>query len=163
MGHTGESAAQIKHVVTHGRWEGTYRTALQVRAFPPFHAAEPVKLGGDDSAPTPMEYVLAAFNGCIAVVIEMVARELGFDLQGLDLRAEGSIDQRGLLGTADVSPHFREVHSHVRFHSTEPPERLEDLRQRVLRRCPAYNLLRDAGIPIHLHWTLVQPQRPASL
>jgi len=160
MSMSKQATPQLKTVSTQGQWEGGYRTALQVRQFSAFYTAEPEKIGGDNSAPTPMEYVLASFNGCIAIVIEMVARELSFDLQGMQLKAEGYIDQRGLLGTADVSPHFQEVHSFINFRTPEGPERLEELKAQVLRRCPAYNLLKDAGIPIHLHWTLNAGEEP---
>lgn len=146
-----QSGPQVKTIRTQGRWEGQYRTALQVREFS-LHTAEPEKLGGDNSAPTPMEYVLASFNGCISVVIELVAKEMTFDLSALEFATNGEIDQRGLFGTADVSPHFQSIAATIAFASAEPPERTELLKIQVLRRCPAYNLLKDAGIPITIDW-----------
>ena len=36
---------------------------------------------------------------------------------------------------------------------------LPALRQQVERRCPALNLIRDAGVPVVLDWTVVEPTR----
>lgn len=149
-------STQLRTVRARAVWQGRYRTALYVRDFPPFFTAEPEKLGGDDSAPTPMETVLAAYNGCLAVVIEMVARELEFRLDALEIAAEGLIDRRGLFGVPGVPTHFQSIEIRVRLRSPENLERLELLEQQVTRRSPGHNLLQDAGIPLQLAWELVQ-------
>lgn len=142
---------QYKVVRAQGTWKGRYRTDLSVRDFA-FVTAEPEKLGGTNEGPTPMEYVIGALNGCLSVVIEMVAREMGFRLEGLEIRSEGLVDQRGLFGTADVSPHFQSVDIHAAFVTDEPPERLQALQAAVLKRCPVYNLIKDSGAEVRLHW-----------
>ncbi len=152
--------ATIKRVRARGRWQGRFKTELHVRGFAPFFTAEPEKLGGDNAAPTPMEYVVAALNGCLAVVVEMVAGEQDFRLEGLEIEAEGLIDQAGPFGTAPVSPHFQSVVSRARFRTPESAARLQALEREVLRRCPAYNLLRDAGIPIQIDWSIVPECTP---
>src|SRR5690606_20476489 len=92
---TAADRAQLRTVKARAQWEGRYRNALYVRQFPAFYIAEPEKLGGDDSAPTPMETVLAAYNGCLAVVVELVAQEQGIPLDALEISSEGTIDRRG--------------------------------------------------------------------
>lgn len=142
---------QYKTVRAQGRWKGRYRTDLTVRDFA-FVTAEPEKLGGGNEGPTPMEYVIGALNGCLSVVIEMVTRELDFRLDGLEIRSEGLVDQRGLFGTADVSPHFQSVDIYVTLTTEEPPERVDALRAAVLKRCPVYNLIKDSGAAVRVHW-----------
>ena len=131
------------------------KTALQVRGFEPFYTAEPEQAGGDNSAPTPMEYVIAALNGCLAVVIQTVAEEQSFQLDGAAFDSKGLIDQRGVEGTAGVSPQFQEVTAEIRLQTPEPPNRLDALKDEVLRRCPAFNLLRDSGIDLQVRWSAV--------
>ncbi len=131
------------------------RTRHQVRSFAAFHTAEPAPVGGDDSAPTPMEYVLAALGGCLAVVAETVATERQLGLTALDIDIQATMDTRGFRGTAEVSPHFREVVVRARF-GLAVPDALGELQRGVERRCPAFNLVKDAGVPVTLDWTLVQ-------
>lgn len=143
---------RVKHVRSHGIWEGRMRTRLAVRDFAPFYTAEPERLGGDNTAPTPMEYVIAAFNGCLAIVIELAADERGLTIRGMEINSEGTIDQRGLLGTANVSPHFSQITCRITFQTEAGESSLTELMGIVRRRCPAYNLLNDADIPIELQW-----------
>jgi uncharacterized OsmC-like protein len=69
-------ASQIKTVKAEGQWKRQFRTDLDVRDFR-FVTAEPEKIGGNNEGPTPMEYVLGALNGCLGVVVELVAKEQG--------------------------------------------------------------------------------------
>ena len=144
---------ELRTVRAAGRWKGKYRTDVDVRDFS-FVVSEPPKVGGMDEAPTPMEYVAGALNGCFGVTIEMVAGEQEFALDGLDVRCEGVVDHRGLFGTADVSPHFQTVRVDVTLFTVEPEDRLPALEKEVLVRCPVYNLIRDSGADIDVMWTI---------
>ncbi len=41
---------------------------------------EPVNLGGDDNAPTPIEYLLTAIGSCVAITLRMYAERKGWNL-----------------------------------------------------------------------------------
>jgi uncharacterized OsmC-like protein len=148
-----EAEPQIKTVRAEGEWKGDYRTNLDVRDFR-FVIAEPEKIGGKNEGPTPMEYVLGALNGCLNVVIELVAKERGIALRSLHVSSSGRVDQRGLFGTADVSPQFQSVDVDVTGTATASASQLADLAQTVLRRCPVYNLIRDSKARIDVTWNL---------
>jgi uncharacterized OsmC-like protein len=120
-----------------------------------FTIDEPEKLGGTNQAPTPMEYILGSFNGCLFIVIETIAEEIGFSFDNLSAETEGIMDRRGMAGTADVSPHFHQVRNTIFFETKESPEALEHLKRLVQKRCPAYNLFRDTGMEIELDWRIV--------
>ena len=130
---------------------GTFKNINRVRDFQ-FTIDEPKKLGGTNSAPTPMEYILGSFNGCILIVIEMIANEIDFTFTNLTADTVGEVDRRGLAGTADVSPHFHRVINSITFETEEKEERIEQLKTRVKKRCPAYNLIKDTGIEVTLNW-----------
>jgi uncharacterized OsmC-like protein len=158
--HVDRAEPQLKHVRASGTWVGHLATELTVRHFPPFFTGEPTAIGGDGRAPTPMEYVIAALNGCLAVVIETVAAEQGVHLRALDLQSEATMDTRGFAGTADVSPHFLDLTNRARFVTDdEGDDFLPALKQQVERRCPALNLIKDAGVPVVLDWTVQGPAR----
>lgn len=130
---------------------GKFTNETNIRDFS-FTIDEPEKLGGTNKAPTPMEYILGSFNGCILIVIEMIAEEIHFSINNLSAETHGILDRRGLAGTADVSPHFHQVKNTVVIETTESSESIAELKSLVKKRCPAYNLFRDAGIDIELDW-----------
>lgn len=117
-----------------------------------FTIDEPVKLGGSNEAPTPMEYILGSFNGCILIVVEMIAKEIGFTFHHLKAESTGTIDRRGMKGIDGISPHFQKVNNIIWFDTKESEQQIEKLKELVKKRCPAYNLFRDAGIDITLNW-----------
>ena len=131
------------------------KNETSVRDFT-FIIDEPVKVGGTDEAPTPMEYILGSFNGCVLIVIELVAKEIGFKFKHLEAESIGLIDTRGLKGVDDINPQFQEVTNTIWFETREDESRLEELKEIVKRRCPAYNLFKDSGMLISLNWTKVE-------
>ncbi|MDO5495152.1 MAG: OsmC family protein [bacterium] len=144
---------QLKRIRATGRWTGRLGTDINVRNFS-FATAEPVALGGDDSAPTPMDYVVGAFIGCIAVVLELVASEQDIQIESLDLEATGTLDRRGFAGIADVSPHFQALTGTAEVHAPTDAQTLRAVIQEVERRCPAFNLFKDAGVTPAITWIL---------
>lgn len=62
---------------------------------------EPEGLGGTDSAPNPVEYVLAAFAGCLNVMGHLVASEMGFELKNLQIEMVGNLNPAKLFGKSD--------------------------------------------------------------
>lgn len=146
-------APQFKTVRAQGRWKGRYRNDLAVRDFT-FVTAEPEKIGGNNEGPTPMEYVAGALNGCLGIVIELVAKEHGVAIDDLRIESAGLVDQRGLFGTAEVSPHFQSVEIGIALMTAASPDALAALQRDVLRRCPVYNLIRDSGAHVTVTWTI---------
>jgi len=59
---------------------------------------EPERLGGTNDGANPVEYLLAAFAGCLNVVGNLVAREMGFTLNGLEINLEGDLDPSKFMG-----------------------------------------------------------------
>lgn len=41
---------------------------------------EPLDKGGDDNAPTPIEYLLTAIGGCVSITLRMYSERKGWDL-----------------------------------------------------------------------------------
>lgn len=147
------SKPQLKRIRASGTWTGSLGTEVNIRNFT-FTTAEPVELGGDNSAPTPMDYVVGSFLGCLAVVLELVANERGVRIRSLDLEAIGTLDRRGFAGIADVSPHFQALTGTVDVDADTDAETFRALIDDVQRRCPAFNLFRDAGVTPAITWIL---------
>ncbi len=133
------------------RNEATERTVVKVRDFEVV-TDEP---NAANTAPTPLETVLAALAGCEGVIIHRCAAAMGFSYTALDMECEGEVDQRGSRGVPGVRPYFNWVKIDIAVHSDESPERLEKLRKNVEFRCPVMNLLRGASVEVTANWKLV--------
>lgn len=145
------------HLSAEGKWEGGMRTRLQVRDFDPIYSDEPPSFGGQDSAPNPMELLLAALNGCLTVMTQVIAREKGIEIQGITLHAEGDLDLRGAMGDPSVPPYFRTVRERVEVATSASPEQVRALQEEVQRRCPVYTLLKSAGVEVQSSWVAISP------
>ena len=77
--------------------ESRAKTAVTVRGFK-FIIDEPQALGGTNSAPSPVEYILAGYAGCINVVAHITAKELGISLNDLSIDISGDINPDRLFG-----------------------------------------------------------------
>lgn len=141
----------IREIKASCKRTGAMKNINTVRKFS-FPIDEPVKLGGSDEAPTPMEYILGSFNGCILIVVETIANEIGFTFKSLKSVSVGTIDRRGMQGIDNISPHFQSVTNTIWFNTNESVHRIQELKELVIKRCPAYNLFHDAGINITLNW-----------
>src|SRR5580765_8454844 len=48
-------------------WKGAFQSEARIRDFSPIPSDEPLALGGTDSAPNPVEQLLASLGNCLAV------------------------------------------------------------------------------------------------
>jgi len=62
---------------------------------------EPQELGGSDEDANPVEYILAGLAGCINVIGHIVAKELGFTLNKLNIELSGDINPNKFLGISN--------------------------------------------------------------
>src|SRR5512136_2351234 len=63
---------------------------------------EPRELGGNDTAPNPVELLLAALGGCQEIVYRAFAAVLGIEIDRIEVHAKGILDLHGFLGLAEV-------------------------------------------------------------
>ncbi|MGD9695272.1 MAG: OsmC family protein [Thermoleophilia bacterium] len=106
---------------------------------------EPPTLGGEDLAPNPVEYALAAFASCQAITYRFWAAKLGIALDRVEVAAEGDLDVRGIFGLdEDVRAGFTEVRLAVTPSGPESPERYRELADAVDAHCPVFDLFANA-------------------
>ena len=113
---------------------------------------EPEYLGGTNDGPNPIEYVLGGLTGCTSVMIGLIAKEKSFSFQGVEFKNNGTIDARGMMGVEGVSPHFQSVNFESIVTTDKRVTRIEELKEEVEKRCPVYNLIKDAGVTIESNW-----------
>ena len=128
------------------------RTKIQVRDFAPVYTDEPASLGGTNSAPSPLETVLVALVGCDGVIINGVAKAMGFSYAGVDFACESQIDVRGPKGVPGIRPYFESGKLTITVFSDEPETRFRQLARNVGFRCPVLNLLAAAKVDMTVTW-----------
>jgi uncharacterized OsmC-like protein len=98
---------------------------------------EPEELGGLDSAPNPVEYLLAAYAGCINVVIHLVAKDLKINVSNIKIDINGDINPGRLLGLSQVDrAGFESLNVDIDLDSDSPRELIDKLFEQVKDRCP---------------------------
>jgi uncharacterized OsmC-like protein len=112
----------------------------------------PIAVDAGQGAPSPLELVLVALNGCTSILAAMVAREQGFSYTGIRFETEGEVDHRGMMGVPDVAPYFQVVRQTVRVATDEPEERIAALQAEVERRCPLATFIRGANVTLASRW-----------
>ena len=102
---------------TESRLINGFRSSIEARQFR-FFADEPEALGGEDSAPNPVEYLLAALATCQEVTYRLYADALGIPVDGISISLDGDLDLRGFLDVEDdVRPGFLAIHGTVTIDS----------------------------------------------
>jgi uncharacterized OsmC-like protein len=148
----------IRRKALTARNEGGMMTVIDTGEFGVLVTDEPEAHGGTGEGPSPLQTVLGALCGCESATFNRTAAELGFAYRGIEFEAEFTIDVRGRMGHADVRPHFQTVRVQAIVDTDEPEDRLAAVVEETERRCPVFNLMRDAGVRLDMHWSA----RPAS-
>jgi putative redox protein len=125
------------------------RSETKIRQFT-VTVDEPPSLGGSDSGPNPVEFVLAALATCQEITYRAYATALGIPLDSVSVKLEGSLDLRGFFAVKDgVRAGFDDVRGVVHLKSSAPPADLAKLKEVVDAHCPVLDILR-APVPVEL-------------
>lgn len=112
------------------------RTMVKARNFQ-IVVDEPQALGGTDLAANPVEYVLAAFAGCLNVMGHLIAKEMNFELRGLEINIEGNLNPARLFGKSDAErAGYKEIVVELKPDCDADKVTLEKWVQEVEERCP---------------------------
>ncbi len=135
-------------------WTGAFSSRAKIRQFAPIPSDEPLTLGGSDSAPNPVEQLLAALGNCLAVGYAANASLAGIAIRSLRISVEGNIDLRTFLGLAQGNAGYEAIQVTVALDAAASPERLEQLHQSVVGTSPVGHTLERA---VPLTFKLVRP------
>jgi uncharacterized OsmC-like protein len=112
-----------------------------------FLISEPAHVGGQNCAPTPLEFLLSGAIGCYAAVFAFYAAKLGVAYDAFEAVARTEFDTRGHM-MADAPPSaFRKVTISVQVKSDAPKEKLKEVERLALAGCPGISTLR-APVPV---------------
>ena len=113
---------------------------------------EPAVRGGTDLGMSPLETLMASFAGCLNVVANMTAADMGIRLALDDIAVDAVFVTAAVTGRARVDVPFSEVRVTFRGSAACTVDVLERLQQDLTWRCPISAVFRAAGLPIVEDW-----------
>lgn len=106
---------------------------------------EPQNMGGTNEGANPVEYLLAALSGCLNVTGYLVAREIGFKLNGIELEIEGDLNPDKFMGKSSAERGgYKEIRVTLKPDSDADKDTLEDWINIVESRCPVSGNISNA-------------------
>jgi len=136
----------------HGKMEHHAKALVKVRDFDPVVVDEPPVRGGTDAGPSPLEYMLISWSGCLNVSTSRMAEKIRFEYEDLEVFAEGEIDTRGRKGLADVPVGYQRAHAVIRIKTEESEKRIQRLAELVARYCPVDTMMQLAVPDYSVTW-----------
>ena len=125
------------------RLDSGLNSAVAIRQFN-VGVDEPPGLGGEDTAPNPVEYILAALGSCQEITYRLYADALGIPLNGVSVQLTGAIDLRGFFNVEQsVRPGYQRIEAEVILDSPASEADLARLKDIVDRHCPVLDILRN--------------------
>ena len=124
-GITANPSARIAHYRVDSRQEEGLRSRVKIRQFT-FDVDEPASLAGKDTAPSPVEYALAALATCQEITYRLHADHLGIPLDSVAVTLEGDIDLRGFFAVDEsVRAGYQAIRATVHLESSACEAQLE--------------------------------------
>jgi uncharacterized OsmC-like protein len=150
VGHIGEQPEAAATVWSaEVTWKGAFRSEARIRDFAPIPSDEPPALGGSDTAPNPVEQLLAALGNCLAVGYAANASTEGITINDLRITLKGNLDLRTFLGLADANAGYEAINVAVSLDTDASPEQLARLHERVVGTSPVGHTLSRA-VPVRI-------------
>ncbi len=107
-----------------------------------FTVDEPQSLGGNDTAPNPVEFVLAALGTCQEILYGVYAEFFGVKLDSVKVIAKGDLNLKGLFGLDENVPAgFQHVYYETEIKSRTERNLIEKLVETVEKNCPLLDIL----------------------
>ena len=132
-------------------WKGGFASEARIREFAPIPSDEPLGLGGTDTAPNPVEQLLAALGNCLAVGYVANATTAGIELRDLRIELEGDIDLTTFLSLGEGHAGYESIRVKVHLASDADPVAIDKLHRTVLGSSPVgHTLLRPILVDIDL-------------
>ena len=124
------------------RSEQSYRTSIQIRNHN-LIADEPVHDGGADEGPTPMEMLIGAVGGCVAVTTRAYAQRKNWPLEGISVEVElERIKREDYPAYTGEAPFIHEIRENIQFEGPLTEEQRARLMV-IAGKCPVHLTLEN--------------------
>lgn len=104
---------------------------------------EPESLGGEDTAPNPVELVLAALGTCQEILYSAYSAVLGIPIDSVKVDVIGTLDLKGFFGLdSGVNPGLQKVSYKTTITSKAKDSEIRKLIEVVEKNCPVLDTLK---------------------
>ena len=123
------------------KWLEGFKTETEIRKFK-VDIDEPLELKGTNTASNPVEMLLAALGGCVAVTYRAYARKFRIEIENLVVNLEGDMvhggwtDEKGRERSG-----FKQIRYEVQIKTKSPKEKLNQLHKLVEKKCSISDVL----------------------
>lgn len=125
-----------------GKMESPTKMVAKVRNFT-IVVDEPPELGGTNEGPNPVEYLLVALAGCLAITGYVVAKEKGIDISSIKVKAAGILDPRKFQGLDGERAGYKEIKVEILPEGNFTESELSEWIKEVEKRCPVSDNLKN--------------------
>lgn len=116
--------------------ENATKTIVKARNFE-LVIDEPEDLGGTNQGANPVEYILAAYAGCLNVMAHVCAKELGIEMKGVKIDLTGNLNPDRLFGKSfEERAGYKQIKVTMRPDCVADDETMKKWLAAVLDRCP---------------------------
>lgn len=132
--------------------ENETKTVVETRGGFKIVIDEPERLGGGNEGPNPVEYLLASLAGCLNIVGQLAAKEMGFKLEEMNIEINGRLDPAKFQGKSDSSrAGFQQIKVEIDAEADIDQETLEKWLKTIETRCPVSdNIANQTPVEINL-------------
>jgi uncharacterized OsmC-like protein len=107
-----------------------------------FDKDEPPVLLGRDHGANPVEYALAALNGCLTTTLVYHAAAQGIKIEEVESTLSGDLDIQGLLGMSDkVRNGYEKIKVTFKVKADAPEEKVKELVDIAQKRSPVFDII----------------------
>lgn len=111
------------------------------------HMDEPEQLGGTDKAMNPVEMLLSALGGCLAISITAFSKAARVEIKNCKVNVVGDLDPDGFLGlNQNVRTGFSQIRYDVELETDSSQEKVEKLMKMVEEKCPVSDTLKGVEV-----------------
>ncbi|MBU1035495.1 MAG: OsmC family protein [bacterium] len=123
------------------KWlEGT-KAETKIREFKVI-VDEPLELKGTNTAPNPVELLLTALGGCVALTYHGYAKRFEVDIEDLIVSLEGDMIPGGWVDKAGRERRsFKQIRYEVQIKTKATEEKVLQLQKLVEEKCPVSDML----------------------
>lgn len=105
---------------------------------------EPEDLGGTNQGANPVEFLLAAYAGCLNVMAHVVAGEMGVEIRGVEIDLVGTLNPARLFGKSfDERAGYKEIKVTMKPDWSADEATTQKWLAAILDRCPVGDNLKN--------------------
>jgi len=136
-----EKKMKIRTYKAQTKWvEGT-KAETKIREFKVI-VDEPLELKGTNTAPNPVELLLTALGGCVALTYHGYAKKFVIEIEDLVINLEGDMIPGGWVDKAGRERRsFKQIRYEVQIKTKATEEKVLQLHKLVEEKCPVSDML----------------------